>query len=70
MESAIEGNHFYKTSHYNEKQISLFDVLKQYTNEPGVQIYAGNFLDGTVTVSSDGESITVTHDNMAIERAK
>lgn len=24
-------------------------VLKQYTNEPGVQIYAGNFLDGTVT---------------------
>ena len=23
--------------------------LKQYTNEPGVQIYAGNFLDGTVT---------------------
>lgn len=24
-------------------------VLKEYTNEPGVQIYAGNFLDGTVT---------------------
>lgn len=24
-------------------------VLKQYTDEPGVQIYAGNFLDGTVT---------------------
>ena len=24
-------------------------ALKQYTNEPGVQIYAGNFLDGTVT---------------------
>ena len=24
-------------------------VMKQYTNEPGVQIYAGNFLDGTVT---------------------
>ena len=23
--------------------------LKQYTDEPGVQIYAGNFLDGTVT---------------------
>ncbi|MBO5635232.1 MAG: galactose mutarotase [Bacteroidales bacterium] len=24
-------------------------ALKQYTDEPGVQIYAGNFLDGTVT---------------------
>ena len=24
-------------------------VLKEYTDEPGVQIYAGNFLDGTVT---------------------
>ena len=24
-------------------------VLKEYTNEPGVQVYAGNFLDGTVT---------------------
>ena len=24
-------------------------VLKQYTNEPGVQVYVGNFLDGTVT---------------------
>ena len=24
-------------------------VMKQYTNEPGVQVYAGNFLDGTVT---------------------
>lgn len=24
-------------------------VLKEYTNEPGVQIYSGNFLDGTVT---------------------
>ncbi|MBR5174959.1 MAG: galactose mutarotase [Bacteroidales bacterium] len=24
-------------------------TLKEYTNEPGVQIYAGNFLDGTVT---------------------
>lgn len=24
-------------------------VLKQYTDEPGVQVYAGNFLDGTVT---------------------
>ena len=23
--------------------------LKQYTNEPGVQVYVGNFLDGTVT---------------------
>ena len=24
-------------------------MMKQYTNEPGVQVYAGNFLDGTVT---------------------
>ena len=24
-------------------------ALKQYTDEPGVQVYAGNFLDGTVT---------------------
>ena len=24
-------------------------VLKEYTNEPGVQVYVGNFLDGTVT---------------------
>ncbi len=24
-------------------------AMKEYTNEPGVQIYAGNFLDGTVT---------------------
>ena len=24
-------------------------AMKQYTDEPGVQIYAGNFLDGTVT---------------------
>ena len=24
-------------------------VLKEYTNEPGVQVYAGNFLNGTVT---------------------
>ncbi len=24
-------------------------TMKEYTNEPGVQIYAGNFLDGTVT---------------------
>ena len=24
-------------------------VLKEYTNEPGVQVYAGNFLDGTAT---------------------
>ena len=24
-------------------------VLKEYTDEPGVQVYAGNFLDGTVT---------------------
>lgn len=24
-------------------------ILKEYTDEPGVQIYAGNFLDGTVT---------------------
>ena len=24
-------------------------VLDVYTNEPGIQIYAGNFLDGTLT---------------------
>ena len=24
-------------------------VLKEYTNEPGVQVYVGNFLDGTNT---------------------
>ena len=35
----------------------------------GAKVYRTD-LDGTVTVSSDGKSITVTHDNMAIERAK
>ena len=24
-------------------------LLQEYTNEPGVQVYSGNFLDGTVT---------------------
>ena len=35
-------------------------VLKEYTNEPGVQIYAGNFLDGTVT-GKKGVTYTFRH---------
>ena len=32
-----------------EKASAKRIALKQYTDEPGVQVYAGNFLDGTVT---------------------
>ena len=31
-------------------------VLEVYTNEPGIQFYSGNFLDGT-TIGKDGKSI-------------
>jgi aldose 1-epimerase len=40
-------------------------ILEVYTNQPGIQIYSGNFLDGTIT-GKHGH-VYQQHDGLALE---
>ena len=45
-------------------------TLEVYTNEPGIQVYTGNFLDGTVTKNGDQYAIDLGGDSIPLPKEK
>jgi aldose 1-epimerase len=60
-----------KTGNRSEKVVSLFDpvsgrVMEVFTTEPGIQFYSGNFLNGTLQYTKNGQKY-VKHGALCLE---